>query len=576
MKSPSCSKPLHRQGLYGLLLATGLFAASALPGTAQATGNSGYARAPIVNTDKGAVRGFRKDNVNVYLGIPFAAPPVGALRWRPPAPAKAWSGVLEANEFASNCPQVTELGAFAGPAGTNEDCLYLNVFTTGSGQANGKGRGKPVIVWIHGGGNIDGETADYDGSKLATGGRLGTPTVVVTIGYRLGLFGFLSESHLNAEGHLWGNYGILDQQAALRWVKKNIAAFGGDPGRVLLGGQSAGASDTGANMISPLAKGLFHRALPQSGPGPGQFTSGATALSRGNAFAAAAGCSSSSCLRNLSAARILQIQGTPNANAIDPVLNQTYVSGPLVDGTIIPMQAVVAWSTGAYNKMPILAGRTRDESTFGQSIRVYFSGPPQVSLTAAQYVANNAANIVAEYPLSAYGGDAELAQNRVGTDRGSCSTLQVLKLQAGTNGGHGIYAYDFNYQNPPYYFPQLPNALSPTGKFRPLAYHTADIQFVFPKWHGGNLGVNLDQSSGQPRDLRGAELALSDQIVGAWTNFAATGNPNGPGLPAWPAFTTGAPVYLQQDIVNSKLNEAQYRAANHCDFWDPQITFPTS
>jgi para-nitrobenzyl esterase len=527
-----------------------------------APGQIKKANGPTINTTDGPVQGFVENGVNKFLGIPFAAPPVGDLRWKPPAPP-AHHALLDATEFASSCPQVTELGAFAGPATIDEDCLYLNVFTTGSGS------GKPVVVWIHGGGNVDGETADYDGSKLATGGPLGVPTVVVSVNYRLGLFGFLSESHLNAEGHPWGNYGILDQQAALRWVKANIANFGGDPTRVLLGGQSAGASDTGANMVSPGAAGLFNRALPQSGPGPGAFTSGATALTRGNNFAAAASCSTSACLRAMSAARVLQLQGTPNANG-------PYVAGPLVDGTIIPMQAKVAWDTGAYNKMPILAGRVRDESTFGQSIRIYFSGPPQVSLTAAQYAANNSPAVLTEYPIGNYGGDAEYATDRVSTDRGSCSSHQVLKAQATTNTGFGIYAYDFNYQNTPYYFPQLPNALSPTGHFRPFAYHTADIQFVFPKWHGGNLGVNLDQTSGQPRELQGSEVTLSDQIVGAWTRFAATGNPNGPGLPTWPVFTTASPAYLQQDISSATLNETQYRTNNHCDFWDPQITFPTT
>ena len=532
-------------------------------------GGHGGGGGPTVVTTDGPVRGMVKNGVNQFLGIPYAAPPTGSLRWKPPAPP-AHHALLDATEFANSCPQVTELGAFAGPATIDEDCLYLNVFTTGTSPK------KPVIVWIHGGGNVDGETADYDGSKLATGGPLGTPTVVVSINYRLGLFGFLSEAHLNAEGHPWGNYGILDQQAALRWVRANIAAFGGDPTRVLLGGQSAGATDTGANMVSPGAAGLFNRALPQSGPGPGAFTSGATALTRGNAFAAAANCSTSACLRSMSAARILQLQGTPNANAIDPTINQSYISGPLVDGTIIPVQANVAWTSGAYNKMPILAGRVRDESTFGQSIRVYFTGPPQVSLTAAQYATNNSAAVQMEYPLSNYGGDAELATDRVGTDRGSCSTNQVLKNQATTNTGFGIYAYDFNYQNTPYYFPQMPNALSSTGHFRPLAYHTSDIQYVFPKWHGGNLGVNLDQTSGQPRELQGAEITLSNQIVGAWTRFAATGNPNGPGLPVWPVFTTASPVYLKQDTASSILTQDQYRAQNHCDFWDPQITFPTT
>ena len=153
---------------------------------------------------------------------------------------------------------MTELGAFAGPSSTTEDCLYLNVFTTGTSPA------KPVLVWIHGGGNVDGETNDYDATKLATSPS--SPTVVVTVNYRMGLFGYLSESHLNAEGHLWGNYGILDTQAALRWVKANIAAFGGDPNNVALGGQSAGSEDTAANMISPLAAGLFNRAINQSPP----------------------------------------------------------------------------------------------------------------------------------------------------------------------------------------------------------------------------------------------------------------------------------------------------------------------
>ena len=178
-------------------------------------------KGPTVSTTDGPVQGFVKNGVNTYLGIPYAAPPVGALRWMPPAPA-AHHALLDATEFANTCPQVTELGAFAGPSSTTEDCLYLNVFTTG-------GSNKPVIVWIYGGGNVDGETNDYDGSKLATGGPSGTPAVVVTINYRLGLFGFFSNPIINAEGHPWGNYGILDQQAALRWVKANIAAFGGNP-----------------------------------------------------------------------------------------------------------------------------------------------------------------------------------------------------------------------------------------------------------------------------------------------------------------------------------------------------------
>ncbi len=292
-----------RRGLIALsLLAAGLATTPALAG-----GDGDNDGGPTVSTVDGPVRGFTKNGVNVFLGIPYAAPPVGKLRWQPPAPP-AHHGLLDATQYASSC-EVTELQAFGAPAHMSEDCLYVNVFTKKTGR---QGKGLPVIVWIYGGGNVEGESNDYDGTKLATGGPLGTPTVVVTFNYRLGLFGFLSEQHLNAEGHLWGNYGILDQQAALRWVQRNIAQFGGDPTRVALGGQSAGAVDTGANVLSPLSSQLFNRAIYQSSlPAFTSLPTAANALSRGNAFAATVGCSTSACLRGLSAARILQIQGQP-------------------------------------------------------------------------------------------------------------------------------------------------------------------------------------------------------------------------------------------------------------------------
>ena len=154
-------------------------------------------------------------------------------------------------------------------------------------------------------------------------------------------------------------------------------------------------------------------------------------------------------------------------------------------------------------------------------------------------------------------------------------------LSASLNAGRhecsfGMYGYDFTYQNAPYYFPQMPNAHSPTGHFQALAYHTIDIQFLFVDCHGGNLGVNLDQTSGQPRELQGAEITLSDQLVAAWTNFAKTGNPNGTGAPVWPVFTSGSATFLQQDIPNATETETQYRTNYQCDFWDPLLTYPTS
>src|SRR5271166_584021 len=204
--------------------------------------------------------------------------------------------------FGPTCAQITEQGVFAGPANNNEDCLYLNVFTPNlSSSAR-----LPVIVWIHGGGNLDGETPGYDGSKLASDGK----TVVVTIEYRLNLMGWLAHPALDDEGHLFGNYGILDQQLVLKWVKRNIREFGGDPNNVTLGGQSAGAVDTEYNMVSPLASGLFHRGICESSCGLGTLPTLASAEATGVAFAVAAGCGSGTdsatakCLRSLTAAQV--------------------------------------------------------------------------------------------------------------------------------------------------------------------------------------------------------------------------------------------------------------------------------
>lgn len=515
---------------------------------------------PTVSTVDGSVRGSSKNGVNVFLGIPYAAPPVGKLRWQPPQAAKRWKNTLDATQFANTCSQVTELGAFAGPSSTSEDCLYLNVFTTGT---NKNAKKKPVIVWIHGGGNIDGETNDYDARKLATGGPDGVASVVVTINYRLGLFGFFSHPAINSEGHLWGNYGILDQQAALRWVQRNIAAFGGDPNKVALGGQSAGAVDTGANQLSPYANGLFNRAIYQSSPGFfSTLPSADTAVTKGKNFATAAGCSGSNgaaanCLRDLPTARILQLQGTPNNDG-------PYTAGTFVDGSIIPVTPQEGFSSGKFNKMPIIGGAVKDEFTFITGITEYFSGMPQTPMTAAQYAAAVTGPTAAQYPLSAYDNDPMLAYERFLTDPTKCRELHVVQLWAPQV---PTYAYDFTYQKAPYYFPKMPG-------FQPLAAHTIDIQFVFDNWHGGNLGVNIDQDSGQPRELNQQETKLSDQIIAAWTNFANTGNPNGSGNSPWPKFGTGnGAKYFVQDVPLSTTSIANFRAAYKCDFWDTQLTY---
>jgi para-nitrobenzyl esterase len=237
---------------------------------------------PVVETKEGPVQGLISNGVTEFLGIPYAEPPVGNFRWQPPKDHAPWTGVLKATEFAPICALITTLGVFSGAPNNNEDCLYLNVFTP---DLNPSAR-LPVIVWIHGGGNVDGETPGYDGSKLASQGK----TVVVTMAYRLNLMGFLAHPALDNEGHLFGNYGILDQQAVLKWVERNIAKFGGDKDNVTVGGQSAGAVDTGLHMVSPRAAGLFHRGICQSFCPAFTLPTKAAAEATGVAFAVAAGC----------------------------------------------------------------------------------------------------------------------------------------------------------------------------------------------------------------------------------------------------------------------------------------------
>jgi len=517
-----------------------------------------------------------------FLGIPYAAPPVGDLRWRPPPAVKAWRGVLDATKYGNICAQVTTLGVFAGPASIDDDCLYLNIFTPRLGNGGYRSSRLPVLVWIHGGGNVDGTSNDYDGSKLATGGPLGTRTVVVTINYRLGLLGYLAHPALNAEGHRYANYGIMDIQAVLRWVQRNIDNFGGDPGNVTLGGQSAGAQDTAANMISPQSEGLFHRAILQSSP-TATLPPLSVGLARGMLFANAAGCPGSdaaaaACLRALSVAQIMQLQGTANANG-------PYVTGPMVDGTVIPITPEQAWTTGQFNQMPVMGGNVQDEGLFGIGITEYFTGPPQVPMTAAQYVAlvtaaysgmagpggtppayppGTAAAVLAQYPLSNYGGDPALAYNAVTTHPGACRAHHVERLWSNWV---PVYAYEFNYQNAPYYFPPMPGYL-------PLAAHTIDIQFLFPNWHGGILGINhTPQNTWTTGEISGPEITLSNQLVSFWTKFARTGNPNGSGNAPWPRYTPTSPRYLSENIPLSTWTDDQFVANHKCDFWDTILVY---
>ena len=426
----------------------------------------------------------------------------------------------------------------------------------------------PVIVWIHGGGNVDGETPGYDGSKMASDGK----TVVVTLEYRLNLMGWLAHPALDDEGHLFANYGLLDEQAVLKWVKRNIAAFGGDKNNVTLGGQSAGAIDTGLNMVSPLAAGLFQRGICESycpaplNPG-GAAAPLSSAEATGVAMSVAAGCGSGTgsatakCLRGLTSAQVEALAGTESASS------QYTLGQGIIDGQIVPIDPVTAFKSGQFSHLPLMNGNTEDEINFLLAITEYYSGPPRTPPTAAQYLnyvktswgppnypAGTPAKVLARYPLSAFA-SPQLAWDRLATDASICGERILDKILTPQI---PVYAYEFDDQTAPSYFPKMPGFLE-------LAYHTADIQYLFPLWHGGPAPPSVTHT------LNKKQTDLSDQLVAAWTNFAWTGNPNGLGNYPWPRYSTGTikPAWLIQDLpVLSTLTDPQYSAICNCDFWE--------
>jgi para-nitrobenzyl esterase len=534
--------------LSAVFLLISFLAATASPASAAPSG-------PIVKTVEGPVQGLVRNGVTSFLGIPFAEPPVGGLRWQPPKPHAAWTQTLQATGFGKTCAQITELGVFAGPVSVSEDCLYLNVFTPHQALAPGA-KGLPVLVWIHGGGLFDGESNDYDASALVKGG----PAVVVTINYRLGLLGYLAHPALDAEGHDFANYGLMDQQEALRWVKRNIAAFGGDPGNV---------TSTAAVLISPASAGLLHRAIFESGP---LLTVAplASAEKRGGDFATAAGCgadatpAAAACLRGLTVQKILSLQGSAAANG-------PYVTGLIVDGKVLPLPGDTAWVTGKFNHVPIMNGSVEDEGAFSASINELFFGP----LSAEQYgeivrktydgaagpsgfgpnyKPGTGAAVLTNYLLSAYP-DPGAAWVAVGTDANVC---RHPTLNNNASKYVPLYAYEFADREAPWYFPPL--------SFAHGAAHTIDIQFLFPDWHGGPLGIS--------HKLTAPEQRLSKQLVSAWTNFMYTGNPNRAGNSPWPRYSAAAPTLLSQNVPSSAtMSAAAFAAAHKCAFWDTVLVY---
>jgi para-nitrobenzyl esterase len=522
--------PRARRGLRAAALLSALALGAPLAATASASAEVPltHSASLVVRTTGGAIRGKAADSVHEFLGIPYAAPPAGALRWKPPAPAARWRGVREATQFGPNCAQPST--PFGMPS-TSEDCLYLNVFAP-SAQRSGP---LPVMVWIHGGAYISGESNDFDPTQLVDRG-----VIVVSVNYRLGALGFLAASGLAASDGSAGDYGLMDQQAALRWVHANIGRFGGDPRDVTLFGESAGGQSVLAQLASPGARGLFSRAIVESGAYTLKQTSLSAAEESGANFATSVGCAATdaACLRAVPVATLLAKQ---NENGYRPD----------VDGRVLTQTLDSAFSSGQFARVPVVIGSNHDEYRLFVGLAQLEGNPP---VSAANYVgyisallgvpAATAAAIASEYPLSAYPGPA-LALGAVGTDAVfACNSLAAadeLSKYVPT------YAYEFNDASAPER--NLPSYGFPYG-----AAHASELQYLF------------DLTAPIPGTLDPAQQRLAAEMKDYWTGFARRGVPTVHGQVAWPAFDATSQTMLSLNTP-APAPETGFATGHHCAAW---------
>jgi para-nitrobenzyl esterase len=518
----------HPMGLSTLIrTAVACLAAATLAGCAgAATSSSGQpsGHGPVVRTADGSVQGKTAGATAEYLGIPYAAPPVGALRWQPPHPAASWPGVRQATSFAPACAQPASP---PGAGSTSEDCLYLNVFA----PAGAKDRNLPVMVWIYGGSLLTGESNDYNPAAL-----VGNGVIVVTINYRLGALGFLADTALaSAPGGPSGDYGLMDQQAALRWVQGNIGGFGGDARNVTLFGESAGGLSVLAQLASPSARGLFQRAIVESGTYDLAQSSLASAESSGAAFAAEVGCTGSSAASNAACLRALPVS---------TILESEDTSGyyPNIDSAVLPQSIGTALASGQFSHVPVIIGTNHDEwrAFIGQDPVTAYNYVADISSTLS-LPASTAAVVAKEYPLSSYSSPA-VALGAVGTD--DFFACPALIAEKDLSKYTPTYAYEFNDEN-------APNRTLPTSSFPYGAAHTFELQYLF------DLGNTV-----HPGTLSGPQQQLAQAMKQDWTNFAKAGVP----AAGWPSFTASDQRALSLVPPRPQL-ETDYAAEHHCSFW---------
>jgi para-nitrobenzyl esterase len=490
-----------------------------------------------VRVEQGLLAGATESSsgIHVYRGIPFAAPPVGDLRWKAPQPPAPWQGVRQATEFSNACWQTQYPAAAAIYQAKlpplSEDCLYLNIWT----RAKSAKDRLPVMVWIHGGGFTRGfaGTRSYDGEVLARKGA-----VIVTINYRLGVFGFFAHPALSAESgrHGSGNYALLDQIAALQWVQKNIAAFGGDPGRVTIFGESAGSWAVNALMASPLAKGLFHRAIGESGGSFSPMKTLADAEKEGEKLAASLMSAPSADTKDEAgqSASAKEILKTLRAKPAEELLKASDAETvrPMVDGWVLPQDIATIFSEGKQNDVPLIVGYNADEGTT--------LAPQAANLKATMFMGGvyqrygaQADALLKIYP-AASDEQAVASFYSAYRDQAFGWEMRTWARQATKSGHQPAYLYYFSRRPPG---PQ-------SAKLR--AFHASEIAYVFGTFVW-------------PFPWEEADKKLSEAITSYWVNFAATGNPNGGNLTKWPAYNAKDDQALEfgdQIAVRSEINKA--------------------
>ena len=562
-----------RRGRLGLLGAAALGVVLALSATSIASASGGQPAAPAapvqsqsltVTTDNGQLAGRTSGPVDEWLGVPYAQPSVGALRWDPPQPAASWTGVRSARFYGNECTQP------GNPPVNTEDCLYLNVDAPAVIRAGAK---LPVLFWIHGGGNVSGAGDEYDGSQLAQSDGI----IVVTINYRLGPFGILDLPGLSS-AEPTGNFSLLDMEQALRWTQSNITAFGGDASKVTIAGESAGGMAVCSLLASPPAKGLFSAAIMESGSCRGN--SEATAQAEALSVAKAAGCptaaTAAACLRGKSEETLL------SAGAGFLPTWYTY-GGP--DLPVSPLQAI---ESGNYNRVPILMGDNRNEgraftagyadytsqqytqlvdSAFGTGcgavvgLTAFMCGYP---INAGTSSASLASQVLAKYPFSsfpaqdtgAYAIAALLTDSWLYGGIGGCGSQEVATSLAKST---TLYYYQFDDPNPP------ASSSSPPG-FQYGADHGSELPFLWP---------SVSTSQSQAAEFTPAEQELSRQMLTYWGEFAKSGSPNVPGQPNWPAYSATAPanarmMSLRPGNQTQTITASTYSAEHQCSFWNQQ------